>query len=71
MDTKSHQTNSWMKSVLDELVGKDFTGRLEINFFRGGVSNVNVLESFKPPENNSTEIKFTKKVCKGLAQGGY
>lgn len=27
-------------------LGEDFVGRIEINFFQGGVASINVLQSF-------------------------
>lgn len=33
----------------------DFTGRIELNFFKGGITNINKLESFKLGEKR--EIK--------------
>ncbi len=40
----------WMKRCLAALKGqlpRDFIGQIEINVFRGGVSNVNIKQSFK------------------------
>ncbi|MEN6537934.1 MAG: hypothetical protein ABFD60_07890 [Bryobacteraceae bacterium] len=44
----------WIKNILQAIKGAappDFVGRVEVNIFKGGVSNVNVLQSFK--EENS------------------
>ena len=37
----------WVTSRLADLP-RDFTGRIELNLFRGGVANVNITESVKP-----------------------
>ncbi len=38
--------------IIKGLVDGKFTGRVEINFFKGGISNINKIESIKPqPEN--------------------
>ena len=36
--------------VLERLVGlpADFTGSVSMNFFRGGIANINITESVKP-----------------------
>ena len=39
-----------MKKIIDfltPLFQSKFTGRIEINFFQGGIANVNKIESFK------------------------
>ena len=40
----------WAINFLKDLLKTipEFTGRIEINFFKGGVSNINRLESIKP-----------------------
>ena len=35
-------------AVVRSLLPEDFYGRIEINVFGGGITNVNVLQSFKP-----------------------
>ena len=41
---------SWVMEIFTMLQGripKDFVGQIEINVFKGGISNVNVKQSFK------------------------
>jgi len=38
----------WVVDMLDNLVKEKFTGNIQINMFRGGISNVTKTESFKP-----------------------
>lgn len=40
----------WIRKIFDALKGqipKDFVGQVEINIFKGEVSNVNIKQSFK------------------------
>ena len=40
----------WIRQLLKALKGtipKDFVGQVEVNCFKGGISNVNVRQSFK------------------------
>jgi hypothetical protein len=40
----------WVQKLFDAVkptIPPDFVGRIEINVFKGGVSNVNVVQSFK------------------------
>ncbi len=40
----------WIQRLLRAVEGvipKDFVGQIEVNIFKGGVSNVNVRQSFK------------------------
>lgn len=48
----------WIIDIIKSLMEKKFTGSLQINFFEGGISNVNKNQSIKPPK----ELKghFTK-----------
>ena len=39
---------SWVFDLLTKLVVEEYTGKIEINFFKGGVTNVNKFESIKP-----------------------
>jgi len=39
---------TWLINFIRDLITKRFTGKLEINFFKGGVANINKTESFKP-----------------------
>ena len=37
----------WVQQMLERL-DSNFTGRVEFNVFKGGIANVNVMESHKP-----------------------
>lgn len=46
-------TPEWVRAllrVLRPLLPKDFVGQVEVNVFKGGISNVNVKQSFKEEE---------------------
>jgi hypothetical protein len=47
---KENKQLEWFIEILKDLLLKDpdFTGRIEINFFKGGIANINVLKSYKP-----------------------
>lgn len=45
-----------IKEFLEKLPDR-FTGKVEINFFMGGITNVNKLESFKLGEGKRSVIK--------------
>ena len=38
----------WLINFLTKLVEEKFTGSIQINFFGGGISNINKNESIKP-----------------------
>jgi hypothetical protein len=38
---------------IENLVNSKFTGNIRINFFEGGIGNINKEESIKPPEEES------------------
>lgn len=43
----------WVQRLLQRLkeqIPKDFVGQVEVNVFKGGISNVNVKQSFKEEE---------------------
>jgi hypothetical protein len=40
----------WILDVLTRLVNDGYTGKIEINFFKGGISNINKFESIKVPQ---------------------
>lgn len=43
-------TQDWIQRfilVIRPLLPKDFVGQVEVNVFKGGVSNVNIKQSFK------------------------
>ena len=40
--------NQWMFELVGNLLKDGYTGKIEINCFQGGVSNVNKTESIKP-----------------------
>ena len=46
----------WIIAEIKELKDKEFTGRLEISFFKGGIAGVDKHEHKKPPNNWKTEI---------------
>jgi len=53
----------WIVKILKELVARKFTGNIQINFQFGGISNVNILESIKPPKDEeSNNYKQHKKM---------
>jgi hypothetical protein len=40
----------WIKLMFDALHGKipkDFVGQVEVNVFKGGITNVNIKQSYK------------------------
>lgn len=46
-------TPGWIEQILRAmrpLIPKDFVGQVEVNCFLGGVTNVNVRQSYKPPQ---------------------
>jgi len=38
----------WVIDMIKKLSGEGYTGKVEVNFFEGGVSNINKTESIKP-----------------------
>lgn len=44
-----------MLGVVRPLIPKDFVGQIEVNCFLGGITNVNVRQSFKPPQKESRD----------------
>lgn len=38
----------WIFDIIRKLVDNKFTGSIQINFFKGGISNINKNESLKP-----------------------
>jgi len=40
---------NWLFDILNSKIKAKFTGSIRINFFNGGISNINVEESIKPP----------------------
>lgn len=40
----------WLLEFIKQLSRSGFTGKIEINMFKGSCANVNVCESFKPPD---------------------
>lgn len=41
---------TWLLEILNDLVRSRFTGKLEINFYQGGVAKINKLESIEVPK---------------------
>ena len=49
-------TPEWVAALIraaKQIVPADFTGKIEINAFKGGVANVNVQQSFKEGQGQS------------------
>ena len=42
----------WLLEFFRELIENKFTGSVKVNFFKGGISNLNKEESIKPPHDN-------------------
>lgn len=40
---------NWIQDLIKKSIGDKFTGSITINFFGGGVTNINVNQSLKPP----------------------
>jgi hypothetical protein len=43
---------AWLEPVLQfmqDRIPQDFVGQIEVNCFLGGITNVNVRQSYKPP----------------------
>ena len=49
-------TIDFIKKVLHDK--PEYTGRLELNFFKGSVSNINRLESIQLPKNKTLDNKI-------------
>lgn len=47
--TKKRYDQDWIETIIEQLVESDFTGRMELNFFEGGIGNCNINESIRPP----------------------
>ena len=43
----------WLFDLIADLMKNRFTGCLKINFFKGGITNVNKDESLKPPKEET------------------
>lgn len=56
--------------MLDDAFRNQYSGRIEVNFFKGSITNVNREESFKPPSEYK-EIILPKKMAETLKNGGY
>lgn len=42
-----------MLKLLRPLIPKDFVGQVEVNVYKGGISNVNVRQSFKEEDKTT------------------
>lgn len=60
----------WLQKIMDEATKCGFTGRIQVNFFKGGIQNVNRDESLMPPPEKK-EIYFPKKMAETLKNGGF
>jgi hypothetical protein len=50
MGNSDNMTPAWIAVLIQAIkanIPKDFVGQVEVNIFKGGVSNVNVRQSFK------------------------
>lgn len=47
--SKEKEICKWAQAELKNAIENKFTGKIEFNFFQGGISNMNKLESIKPP----------------------
>lgn len=43
----------WLFNLIGDLKKRKFTGYLRINFFKGGVTNLNKEESIEPPKEEN------------------
>ena len=43
----------WLLELITNLIKDRFTGSLSVNFFNGGITNVNKRESIKPPKEDT------------------
>ena len=43
---------AWLIDYIKRLIADKFTGNIQINFFKGGISNINKNESIKPEPDN-------------------
>lgn len=41
---------NWINNEVKEAILKRFTGSIQINFYEGGLVNINVNQSKKPPK---------------------
>ena len=46
----------WLSEIIGKAIDSKFSGCVEINFFNGGIANVSVRETLKPPNNWKTEL---------------
>lgn len=44
---------NWIISLIKDLMDKKFTGNIQINFQFGGITNINKVESIKPPSSKN------------------
>lgn len=40
----------WLIDIINKIYSERFTGKIEINFFSGSITNINKTESLKPKE---------------------
>ena len=40
---------NWIFKLIQDLVTKKYSGNVQINFHLGGITNINKVESIKPP----------------------
>lgn len=50
-----NKENTWAFELVAKLLDEGYTGKVEFNCFKGGVSNVNKFESIKPQPEQGGE----------------
>lgn len=40
----------WLMNLIKSKISSGFCGSIRVNFYQGGISNVNIEESVKPPK---------------------
>jgi len=50
----------WLYELIESLVKQRFTGHLKVNFYEGGISNVNREQSIKPPDTRRDKKEVMK-----------
>lgn len=43
---------NWAIQIIRDLVAQKYSGKIEINFQFGGITNINKFESLKPPKES-------------------
>jgi hypothetical protein len=53
---------NWVIDTIKRMCAEGFTGRIEINFYCGGITNINKIESIVPPKNEAVSRGYRKVV---------